>query len=345
LYGTDHRNDFAPVVNIFNLTRDRDATPTIRGFVYQVDTTIERWFGLGDNEALELERGEDIDVVRQVLTGQLDESNRLLEQVKHREGSLTLRSPAARAFLANAFDHRVANPTLRLEFRYTTNASPAVERPSSIRKRTAGVTAWEALRRGAWPEADVGETLAAIREFLLGEAPEETPAVLWERFQAFIRMSTDDDLLEFIRACEWSTRNIPAVDAAPALQQRLVEIGHAADESSAEALYFRLFAYVFRRLALPGLKRLTREDLHAQAEAVRSGADPEDRQTLDTVRVLLTALQGRVSALEAMMVEARAESSTALARIDDLARERGIRAAVAHLAAVPITSALSAKIR
>jgi ABC-type multidrug transport system fused ATPase/permease subunit len=200
------------------------------------------------------------------------------------------------------------------------------------------VTAWEALRRGAWPEADLGETLAAIREFLLGEAPEETPAVLWERFQAFIRMSTDDEFLEFIRVCEWSTRNIPAVDAAPALQQRLVEIGHAADESSAEALYFRLFAYVFRRLALPGLKRLTSEDLHAQAEAVRSGADPEDRQTLETVRMLLTTLQGRVSALEAMMVEARAESSTALARIDDLARERGIRAAVAHMAAVPITS-------
>jgi hypothetical protein len=34
--------------------RDRDAWPTIRGFVYQVDLTIQRWLSLSDNEYLEL---------------------------------------------------------------------------------------------------------------------------------------------------------------------------------------------------------------------------------------------------------------------------------------------------
>jgi hypothetical protein len=47
----------------FNEIKNRDAWSTLRGFVYQVDKTLQRWLLLQQNEVLELERGEDIDIV------------------------------------------------------------------------------------------------------------------------------------------------------------------------------------------------------------------------------------------------------------------------------------------
>ena len=46
----------------------RDAWGVIRGFVYRkVDLTILRWLGLVSNQSLELEKGEDIDLISQSL--------------------------------------------------------------------------------------------------------------------------------------------------------------------------------------------------------------------------------------------------------------------------------------
>jgi hypothetical protein len=47
--------------------RDRDAYATIRGYVYQVDLSLLRWLDLEDGQQLELERGEDIDLVSRAL--------------------------------------------------------------------------------------------------------------------------------------------------------------------------------------------------------------------------------------------------------------------------------------
>ena len=48
---------------MFTEIKNRDAWSTIRGFVYQVDNTILRWIDLQKNEILELEKGEDVDIV------------------------------------------------------------------------------------------------------------------------------------------------------------------------------------------------------------------------------------------------------------------------------------------
>src|SRR5215213_5891391 len=90
----------------FQPPRDRDAFSTIRGFVYQVDLTILRWLSLQEGQHLELERGEDIDLVGQALAANDSaEAWRVLEQVKHRERNLTLREPAAIEALVNAVEH------------------------------------------------------------------------------------------------------------------------------------------------------------------------------------------------------------------------------------------------
>ena len=77
----------------FIALRDRDAWSTIRGYVYQIDITIQRWLDLLPNQVLELERGEDIDIISRSLIAGSGERDRLLEQVKHRDSSLTLRKP------------------------------------------------------------------------------------------------------------------------------------------------------------------------------------------------------------------------------------------------------------
>lgn len=71
----------------FKTTRDQDAAPIIRGFLYQIYQTIHLWLRLDAGQHLELERGEDIDVVAQ----QLKERN--LIQVKDLQQNITLRTP------------------------------------------------------------------------------------------------------------------------------------------------------------------------------------------------------------------------------------------------------------
>lgn len=83
------------------ITRDRDTWSVIRGFVYQVELTIDRWLRLQPDQVLELERGEDIDTIQRAIESAGEEQARLLEQIKVREDSLTLKADAARAALAS----------------------------------------------------------------------------------------------------------------------------------------------------------------------------------------------------------------------------------------------------
>jgi hypothetical protein len=96
---------------------DRDAYATVRGSVYQVKLTIFRWLDLTQGQSLELESGEDIDLVAAALSSETFSSERLLEQIKHRESSLTLRSVSVLETLGNAIAHREPNPGHTLFFR------------------------------------------------------------------------------------------------------------------------------------------------------------------------------------------------------------------------------------
>jgi hypothetical protein len=92
----------------FTPSRARDAWFVVRGYVYQIEVTIVRWLALGPNEELELERGEDIDTISAWCATGGDEV-RLLEQVKHLDGSVTLNSPTVRATLANFVEGRAGS--------------------------------------------------------------------------------------------------------------------------------------------------------------------------------------------------------------------------------------------
>src|SRR5262249_54348776 len=72
-------------------TPKRDAWFAIRGFYYQIQTTVKRWIHLAPSDVLECEGAEDIEVLRNAFADGELRVERILEQVKVRE-SLSLRS-------------------------------------------------------------------------------------------------------------------------------------------------------------------------------------------------------------------------------------------------------------
>ena len=125
---------------MFEEIKNRDAWSTIRGFVYQVNITILRWLELNDNEILELEKGEDIDIVNRDL--QKHEFSRELEQVKFRQSNITLNQDIVLEILLNFFTHRLNNPTKKVIFRFVTNASFGIERPALFLNGKGGIEVW-----------------------------------------------------------------------------------------------------------------------------------------------------------------------------------------------------------
>ena len=117
--------DTAEGLPAFIANPNRDASDTIAGFVYQVDVTLLRWLNLQSDEVLELERGEDIDIIQKWLDGG---DLRTLEQVKRRSSSVTLRSADALAAIANFCEHKANNPSARLRFRFLTTGRTGKEK-------------------------------------------------------------------------------------------------------------------------------------------------------------------------------------------------------------------------
>lgn len=246
----------------FVAPRDRDAWSAIRGFVYQVDLTIERWLNLVDDQELYLEAGEDIDTVSKYLQDGSEE--RLLEQIKHREKNLTLKSESALSALANAVEHFQNDTKNRLIFRYTTNAVTGKEHLSPFSAH--GICEWERLRSSNFDkqlsssqlEKEIENILFGIRKILIGvkNCPKELNKETWGRFRVFIETSHDSSLLDLIMRFEWSVGAPEAKDMCDRIQSTLMDLGHAADEVTAQNQYQKLFLHVFKTISKRGDKKL-----------------------------------------------------------------------------------------
>lgn len=294
----------------FISARDRDAWHVIRGYLYQIQHTVERWLTLGADEVLELETGEDIDVVtRSCPVGNTDpqEIGRVLSQVKHREAALTLKSADATTALANFVEHRKANPTSHLLFLYLTNASTGREKLSPFLDGTHGVDAWNALRPAPVP----GETLDAIRK-LLNEAsrPDKLPDDTWDAYQSFLSSSTDADLLDLIASFEWSVDARDCDDLQARIQTLLSDLGLADTDLAARAQYERLVVFVFRMLSQRGLKQLSQELLSEQLRLPALTA--EDRACLSALQASVSEHDEKFAVLEGRIQELAEQQRVAI---------------------------------
>lgn len=245
----------------FLKTRQRDAWFVIRGFVYQVELTVDRWLSLSSPELLEIESGgEDIDLIRPMLDGDTAAYARLLEQVKHRERHLTLRSEEAISAIASFIEHREANPTLELSFRYVTNATVGHEQDTPLTGDLGGIEAWEGLRRGDH-SLDVTSVLQAIRAFILStHRPSALATKTYQRLLDFVRESGDESILDLVRHFEWSTAVAEGDSLRAKLVDELVTRQLVCDDEQAQQAYLRLVYHVITLLSQGGKKVLTCED-------------------------------------------------------------------------------------
>jgi hypothetical protein len=254
-----------------------------------------RWLALTDSEALELEHGEDIDLLTGLIAADADKQERLLEQVKRHSGRVTLRSAGARAALANFHEHQVTNPRLALRFRYTTTARVTRERKSPMPGRLPGIHAWSGLQRGDFGVSQLSTMLAGVRVLLRhDDAPEDIQAESWARYQGWVQQTNDEQLLAFVTRFEWAVAAPDESSLVSSIIAGLRAIGAAPSEPAAVRLYERLFRNLFERLSKPGLKRLTRADLAAEL----SEPVGDDDQLLRRLHAMHRALTSRVAELE-----------------------------------------------
>jgi hypothetical protein len=315
-------------VDAFKPPRDRDAWAAILGFVYQVDLTIRRWLDLAPDEILELECGEDIDLVSASSGFGDAESGRQLEQVKHRQQPISLVSAPVVFSIACAVEHRAANPLVKLRFRFTTNARVAKERFSHY--PIPGILVWEGLRTGGLEGDAAVAAVGVIRTILTGTAkPANLHADAWAAYRSLVDCGGDEELLGLIRTFEWGTGSDDVPSLAAGLRQQLIDSARAADLQQAQSLYERLFLHVFKLISRAGLKRLTPADL-AELLALPTLSDA-DRAVLDRVKLTLADLENRMELGELQ----RRQQGVMIEQIDSqvqaLARQQGVLTSIHYV--------------
>src|SRR6185503_5517604 len=111
---------------------------------------------------------------------------------------------------------------------------------------------------------------------------------------------------------------------------------HHASPNTVEALYERLFFYVFNLLSLPGVKRLTMSDLRTQLE-LHAFTAPE-QQLFDKVKSILneiSELSARVGALEDGFERQQQKIKQIESGFDSLTDNLGVSVAVTYQSPMP----------
>lgn len=101
--------DFAGVPN-------RDATASIRGYVYQIYQSVLAWMLLDEDDVLVFEGAEDFDVHA--------DSSVVTTQVKCKARNVTLRSGAVVDVIQNFWAHQQCNDGFRVSFRFLSTTVP-----------------------------------------------------------------------------------------------------------------------------------------------------------------------------------------------------------------------------
>ncbi|MBV6712503.1 hypothetical protein [Paenibacillus chitinolyticus] len=309
-------------MDILSLKRDRDAWATIRGYVYQVDLTLEHWIHLNENEVLELERGEDIDVV-EVMSGV---SGRTLNQVKHREKKLTLRSSEAQEAMINYFEHRQENPSIQIAFRFITNSEITVERPPLFVDKRPGIAVWEHLRINGIADEQSLEQLLKIRSFLASSnKPKSVDQETWNKWYKFLSESTNEELIAYVRKFSWSPLHTSFSHMENIIEDLLIRKEIASSSWEATAIYERLFLYVFKFLSNSGIKRLTKTDLNEQSYRVIHAGEEE---LLAYLRLIWKELEVRVDVIERNIEDQQSQVEILNTHMAKLKKEVGFQASI-----------------
>lgn len=288
---------------MFKAITNRDAWSTIRGFVYQVDMTILRWLSLAENETLQLENGEDIDIISKSFD--TDETSRTLEQIKIREGTTSLNTQLALELFFNFFLHRQNNPGQKLLFRFVSNAGYNLERPSLFEDAKTGVSVWQEIFDEENVKLD-DPRIVTIQTHLLKKIDEKIlePSLVdekneadqrnWIRFKAVIE--DHNEVLQFIKDFEWSAER-PQISSINANIRESINLSKfLPDEINSDLLYPRLFLFVFKLLTNRNEKYLDVAALIDQGKL--PALNTQDNITFEIISNMLGTLEQKVNNLD-----------------------------------------------
>lgn len=315
----------------------RDAQAVIAGFVFQVNLTILRWLSLGPTEHLELECGEDIDLIREELSSSQVSPTRLLEQIKLRSASsLTLKSREALQSLAHFCEHRANNPNWCLQFRFMTTARLGWE--TGWREQASAIETWERVRSGYFAEDDRAKAIASICALLREcDRPGSVSELSWNHLRDVIFEKSTDELASIIQCFEWSLIQGDARDIERDIclildQRKVTELTR-----SSATVYEHLFAFVFRRISSSGVKCLTVNELESELRA--SSVSIDEAKILGSIRSRLDQLSERVSVMESAFQQQAGEVNLLREAVEALSKRFGLEIGFA-LGAISVSTDL-----
>jgi tetratricopeptide (TPR) repeat protein len=253
----------------------RQATDSIRGYVYQAYQSVLAWMRLGKDEVLFLEGAEDFDVH--------SADGVIATQVKDTAGSgtLTLRSGDVIAAINNFWRHQQNNPDKVVGMRFLTTASPGREKGAEFGSNATGIEYWSTAKR------DDALALEALKSFLLS-------LELQPYLADFLRRSDDVAIRKnLICRIDWDTGSKPIDGLVAAIKDDLVCFGASKgiDSYQSEKVLDTLLRRVADLLSADGERRL------GYADFVREF----DRATMELVSreesVTLRAAKGQIAQL------------------------------------------------
>lgn len=160
---------------------NRQATPALRGYHYQILHTIHAWLDLDEGDRLYLEGAEDFDCV--------SDAEAQATQVKHSDtrDAVTLRVPAVVAAIDSYWSLRHRNPGHAIRLNFLTTADIGVEAGEPFGTHQAGLDLWMQATRTLADEPtvaitrfliDEGRVSSEVRDFLKTATPVEARAQL-----------------------------------------------------------------------------------------------------------------------------------------------------------------------
>jgi hypothetical protein len=187
--------------------RNREASSSIRGYIYQAYQSVLAWMRLGEEEVLYLEAAEDFDVY--------EHDSAVVTQVKDTagSGSITLRSADVIEAINNYWHHKQLNPGKTIRFRFLTTACAGQEKGISFHEVEKGIDYWMLVAR------DEEIAVKPLREFLL-----DLP--LDESLKVFLRAGNDRSVREdLISRIQWDTGSKPKDALIADIEERLINHG------------------------------------------------------------------------------------------------------------------------
>ena len=239
---------------------------------------------------MELEAGEDIDVIRTDAGEDSEDLERLLNQLKQlSDGSLTLRNRDALKSVANFCGHRESNTAWKLRFRFVTTLPIGQEREDWDFSGSA-IRTWECIREGKAVATERVDGIEALKTFLSGcEKPSSFPDDTWAVLTRTLAGESRFTFAEIVDTLEWAAGAGDYRSVKAEVLARLKASFPDEDDAMLAGRFGHLFAFVFERLCEPGIKTLDIGML-------------EHRLSPDVSSVYLTAtlrISGRLEVLEA----------------------------------------------